>query len=158
MLDGQRRLHRLLRLVSWPLFARARGPRPDASSLSLVSAKTAVYAFLIERLRIVQPVRKRRRDSKLYKVCFGLLSPLIALLFIMLFGRIHDVDGNNVCRFGLQRHASFLVLGYDLTMITVLTSAFIWPLMRGRGECESFSSIRVSRSSCTLPDPIPVLL
>lgn len=41
---------------------------------------------LIERVRIVQPIRKPRLKSKLYAFGVFLLTPLVALVIMMLLG------------------------------------------------------------------------
>ncbi|KAF7337150.1 hypothetical protein MVEN_02153000 [Mycena venus] len=96
------------------------------------SSKFLIYAFLTEKVYIVweNGVRPRLK-SPVYLICMGTVALYIAVILAMFFGRIAEFrSGDGACVIGLKPTASLPLLAYDLYINALLTSLFLWPLLR----------------------------
>ncbi|KAJ7928984.1 hypothetical protein B0H13DRAFT_2652534 [Mycena leptocephala] len=96
------------------------------------SSKVLIYAFLTEKVYIVweNGMRPRLR-SPVYLICLGTVALYAAVILAMFFGRIADFrSGDGACVIGLKPTASLPLLSYDLYINILLTSLFLWPLLR----------------------------
>ncbi|KAJ7346131.1 hypothetical protein DFH08DRAFT_1008026 [Mycena albidolilacea] len=96
------------------------------------SSKVLIYAFLTEKVYIVweNGVRRRLR-SPVYLICMGTVVLYAAVILAMFFGRIAEFrSGDGACVIGLKPTASLPLLAYDLYINVLLTSLFLWPLLR----------------------------
>jgi len=58
----------------------------------------------------------------------------------MFWGQIHHFTLDGACKIGVKRITSLSVLSYDLYINVLLTTLFLWPLLRGRSL-----SLRIKR-------------
>jgi len=113
---------------------------PTACSLGIYlcivfygTSKLFIYLFLIERVYVVwrpTPTTPRMR-SRVYVICTALLTIYLGIAGIMFYGNISDIQAG-ICHIGLKFIASLPLLGYDLFITLLLTTLFIWPLLRKR--------------------------
>lgn len=111
----------------------------NASSLLCLcfysSTKFYIYLFLLEKLRIVQAVKKPRLKSKSYLALLTMISiPCTAFIIselqklslqsttanrwcssaVMVFGRRTDIDGRGTCHMGLELYATLPIACFDM--------------------------------------------
>ncbi|KIO34176.1 hypothetical protein M407DRAFT_17083 [Tulasnella calospora MUT 4182] len=100
-------------------------------------SKLFIYLFLIEKVYVVWAphgtARPSRLKSRIYCLCCALLLPLVIIIIVLLFGRIaHLRETDRVCVIGLRKGASLSLLCYDLAMTAILTTLFVYPLLRSK--------------------------
>ncbi|KAF8126872.1 hypothetical protein K438DRAFT_1646896 [Mycena galopus ATCC 62051] len=95
------------------------------------SSKVLIYAFLTEKVYVVWENGVRRRlKSPLWLLCMGTIALYVGIIVAMLLGRISGFNSDGVCIIGLKPTASLPLLAYDLYINILLTSLFMWPLVR----------------------------
>lgn len=97
------------------------------------TSKVFIYLFLIERVYVVwrpTPTTPRSR-SKVYVVCMALLTLFLGVAGVMFYGNISSIQ-DGTCYIGLKFVASTPLLAYDLFITLLLTTLFLWPLLRRR--------------------------
>ncbi|KAF9792594.1 hypothetical protein BJ322DRAFT_59391 [Thelephora terrestris] len=97
------------------------------------TSKLFIYLFLIERVYVVwrpTPTTPRSR-SRVYVVCMALLTLYLGVAGVMFYGNISAIR-EGICYIGLKFVASAPLLAYDLFITLLLTTLFLWPLLRGR--------------------------
>ncbi|KAJ7679374.1 hypothetical protein DFH06DRAFT_1166401 [Mycena polygramma] len=106
------------------------------------TSKVLIYAFLSEKVYMVWENGLRRRfKSPVYLVCIGTVALYIGVVASMIYGRIAEIrSGDGACVIGLKPMASLPLLSYDLYINVLLTSLFLWPLMRAK-----FVNLRLRR-------------
>ncbi|KAG8986586.1 hypothetical protein FRB90_003903 [Tulasnella sp. 427] len=100
-------------------------------------SKLFIYLFLIEKVYVVWAphgtARPTRLKSRVYCICCALLVPLLIIIVVLLFGRIaHLRETDRVCVIGLRKGGSLSLLCYDLAMTAILTTLFVYPLLRSK--------------------------
>ncbi|KAJ7472560.1 hypothetical protein FB451DRAFT_1249967 [Mycena latifolia] len=99
--------------------------------LFYTTSKLLIYSFLTEKVYIVWDTQRRRLRSPVYLVCAITVGLYFAIILIMFFGRIEQFrQGDGACVLGLKPTASLPLLAYDLYINILLTTLFLWPLMR----------------------------
>ncbi|PVF96531.1 hypothetical protein CPB86DRAFT_816282 [Serendipita vermifera] len=93
-------------------------------------SKLLTYMFLLEKVYIVWPNKGSRWSSTAYKVGFGALSGFAVVIVMMFIGRIAYIRDDRQCVIGLQKASSMTTLFVDLFVNILLTSMFLWPLLR----------------------------
>ncbi|KAG9013166.1 hypothetical protein FRB94_003606 [Tulasnella sp. JGI-2019a] len=101
-----------------------------------VTSKLLIYLFLIEKVYIVWAPhgageKTSRRNTRVWVCCMIMLAPLVAIVSLMIWGRVAMLRDDRVCIIGLARAASLSTMSYDLVMIATLTGLFVWPLFKG---------------------------
>ncbi|KAJ6526782.1 hypothetical protein B0H19DRAFT_1084359 [Mycena capillaripes] len=98
------------------------------------TSKVLIYAFLTEKVYIVWENGVRRRfRSPVYLICIGTVALYVAVILGMFFGRISEFrSSDGACVIGLKPTASLSLLAYDLYINVLLTSLFLWPLLRSQ--------------------------
>ncbi|KAG8892762.1 hypothetical protein FRB99_002459 [Tulasnella sp. 403] len=100
--------------------------------LLYAGSKLLIYLFLIEKVYIVWAPhgtgKTTRMNTPVWRVSMLLLTPLIVILAILIWGRIAVLRQDRVCVIGLKKVASLSLLSYDLFMTVVLTTLFVYPL------------------------------
>ncbi|KAF7292532.1 hypothetical protein MKEN_01472200 [Mycena kentingensis (nom. inval.)] len=95
--------------------------------------KVLIYLFLTEQVYIVWGKGVKRMRSPVYLVCLISADMYAAVMLAMFFGRIHHFrDGDEACILGLKPTASLPLLSYDLYINVLLTTLFIWPILRSK--------------------------
>ncbi|KAJ6505215.1 hypothetical protein C8R45DRAFT_972030 [Mycena sanguinolenta] len=123
--------------------------------LFYTSSKILIYAFLTEKVYIVWENGARRRlKSPVYLICMGTIVLYLGIILAMFFERIAAFrSGDSACVIGLKPMASLPLLSYDLYINVLLTSLFVWPLLRLK-----FANPRLRRvATCTLVASIAAL-
>ncbi|KAF7303552.1 hypothetical protein MIND_00584500 [Mycena indigotica] len=97
-------------------------------------SKVFMYLFLSEKVFIVWAEHKMRRTRcPVYLVCVGTIGLYVAIIVAMYFGRIAEFRaGDGACEIGLKPTASLPLVAYDLVINVLLTSLFLWPVLRFR--------------------------
>ncbi|QRV78476.1 hypothetical protein RhiJN_06491 [Ceratobasidium sp. AG-Ba] len=96
-------------------------------------SKIMIYWFLIEKVHIVWGgTHQPRLRSKVYWLCLITMLPYVAIVIIMLIGRVAYFRPDRACIIGLRKYASLSLLIYDLYINIFLTGMFLWPLFRSR--------------------------
>ncbi|KAJ7472550.1 hypothetical protein FB451DRAFT_1398761 [Mycena latifolia] len=99
--------------------------------LFYTTSKLLIYSFLTEKVYIVWDTQRRRLRSPVYLVCAITVGLYIAIILIVFLGRVEQFrEGDGACVLGLRPSASLPLLSYDLYINILLTSLFLWPLMR----------------------------
>ncbi|KAJ6484854.1 hypothetical protein C8R45DRAFT_1214783 [Mycena sanguinolenta] len=100
--------------------------------LFYTTSKVLIYAFLTEKVYIVWENGIRRRlKSPVFLVCIGTVALYFGIIFTMFFERIAEFRvGDKACVIGLKPTASLPLLVFDLYINLLLTSLFLWPLLR----------------------------
>ncbi|CAE6475382.1 unnamed protein product [Rhizoctonia solani] len=94
-------------------------------------SKVLIYAFLIEKVRVVwDVVAQPRLTSPVYLVCLFVVIPVRGQA--MRFGRISFFRTDMTCVIGLKPFSSITLLVYDLSMNVFLNAMFLWPLLRSK--------------------------
>jgi len=105
------------------------------------SSKLFIYFFLVERVYVVwAPAGGKRFKSPIYVFCFITIVLYGSVVALLIWGRIHYFRDDGACRIGLKKPASVSLLSYDLFINVLLTSLFLWPLLRSR-----FLNLRIRR-------------
>ncbi|KAL7411107.1 hypothetical protein BDY24DRAFT_436093 [Mrakia frigida] len=128
-------------------------------------SKIFIYLFLIEKVHIIGNTSLPRLKSKLYIACLVAMTPYVAVLVLMIAGRIAEITSNGACYIGLAKFASLSLLIYDLFLNVYLTSLFVWPILTSKCSTSfrllrslrclvlTFSSLLVSQSSTLRSEP-----
>ncbi|CAE6415603.1 unnamed protein product [Rhizoctonia solani] len=96
-------------------------------------SKVMVYAFLIEKVRVVwDVVAQPRLTSPVYLVCLFVVIPFCGVPILMVVGRIASFRNDMTCVIGLKPFSSLTLLVYDLCMNVFLNAMFLWPLLRSK--------------------------
>ncbi|PIL35837.1 hypothetical protein GSI_01497 [Ganoderma sinense ZZ0214-1] len=96
------------------------------------TSKIFIYLLLAEKVYAVWatgPV-KGRLHCKVYLACMAFISSYVGVVVVMIFERIAVSDERGTCYIGLRRVSSVLLLSYDVVVNVLLTSLFVWPLLR----------------------------
>ncbi|TFK81989.1 hypothetical protein K466DRAFT_666784 [Polyporus arcularius HHB13444] len=93
-------------------------------------SKILIYLFLAEKVLVVWNPFKRRFQSKVYLGCLAALLIYLGVVIYMILGRIALFRDDGACVIGLTRSASLALLIYDLCINVLLTSLFVWPLLK----------------------------
>ncbi|OBZ70953.1 hypothetical protein A0H81_09114 [Grifola frondosa] len=106
------------------------------------SSKIMIYLYLIEKVHVVwSPIsRVARLKSLIYLGGLSLIVVYVGVGIILVCGRITYFRDDGSCVIGLTRHASLVLLVYDLLVNILLTSLFLLSLSRAR-----FRSVSVRR-------------
>ncbi|EUC61767.1 transmembrane protein, putative [Rhizoctonia solani AG-3 Rhs1AP] len=97
------------------------------------SSKVLIYAFLIEKVRVVwDVVAQPRLTSPVYLVCLFVVVPFCGVPILMVVGRIAFFREDMTCVIGLKPFSSLTLLVYDLCMNVFLNAMFLWPLLRSQ--------------------------
>ncbi|KAJ7048125.1 hypothetical protein C8F01DRAFT_164512 [Mycena amicta] len=97
------------------------------------TSKVLIYLFLTEKVYIVWGNGNRRLRSPTYLVCVGSVALYTAVMLAMFFGRIEKFrEGDGACVLGLKPTASLPLLSYDLYINLLLTTLFIYPILRSK--------------------------
>ncbi|KAK7031093.1 hypothetical protein VNI00_013697 [Paramarasmius palmivorus] len=98
------------------------------------SAKTLIYAFLVEKIYIVwsSGFRTPRLKTKVYMICGGVLLGFAALLVAFLLGHDSHIGDNSMCILSYTRFLWLSLVAYDVLQTCFLTVMFLWPLYRSR--------------------------
>ncbi|KAJ6600886.1 hypothetical protein B0H10DRAFT_692409 [Mycena sp. CBHHK59/15] len=95
------------------------------------SSKVLIYAFLTEKVYIVWGNGRRRLRTPVCIVCFATVALYVAVVIALFFGRIsHFRPSDGACVIGLRPTATISLLTYDLYINVLLTTLFLWPLLR----------------------------
>ncbi|RDX47905.1 hypothetical protein OH76DRAFT_1484344 [Lentinus brumalis] len=94
------------------------------------TSKIFIYLFLAEKVLVVWNPHRRRYQSKVYVGCLALLLIYLGVIIYMILGRIALFRDDGACVIGLTRSASLALLIYDLCINVLLTSLFVWPLLK----------------------------
>ncbi|KAI0705050.1 hypothetical protein C8T65DRAFT_740900 [Cerioporus squamosus] len=94
------------------------------------SSKVIIYLFLAEKVLVVWNPRGRRFRSKVYVGCLGVLLIYLGVVIYLVLGRVAHFRDDGACVIGLTRLASLALLIYDLCINVILTSLFVWPLLK----------------------------
>ncbi|KAJ6517538.1 hypothetical protein C8R47DRAFT_256166 [Mycena vitilis] len=101
--------------------------------LFYAQSKVLIYAFLTEKVYIVWGATRPRMRSPVYLICMGTVVMYTAVIVLLIIGRIGEFrPGDGACLIGVERSASIAVLTYDLFINVLLTSLFLWPLLRSK--------------------------
>ncbi|CAE6516528.1 unnamed protein product [Rhizoctonia solani] len=96
-------------------------------------SKVLVYAFLIEKVRVVwDVVAQPRLTSPVYILCLLVVIPFCGVPILMVVGRIASFKDDMTCVIGLKPFSSLTLLVYDLCMNVFLNAMFLWPLLRSK--------------------------
>ncbi|KAF8603698.1 hypothetical protein BDV93DRAFT_493259 [Ceratobasidium sp. AG-I] len=96
-------------------------------------SKVLIYLFLAEKVHVVWGgTHQPRMRSKVYWLCMVTMTPYVAIVIIMLIGRVAYFRADRACIIGLRKYASLSLLIYDLYINIFLTGMFLWPLFRSR--------------------------
>ncbi|CAE6421507.1 unnamed protein product [Rhizoctonia solani] len=96
-------------------------------------SKVLIYAFLIEKVRVVwDVVAQPRMTSPVYVVCLFVVIPFCGVPILMIIGRIAFFKEDMTCVIGLKHFSSLTLLIYDLCMNVFLNAMFLWPLLRAK--------------------------
>ncbi|KAJ7350703.1 hypothetical protein DFH08DRAFT_115654 [Mycena albidolilacea] len=94
-------------------------------------SKVLIYAFLTEKVYIVWANDIKRLRSPMYLICMGTILAYVVIIAVLFMGRIATFrPGDDACVIGLKPSASLPLLSYDLGINLLLTSLFLWPLLR----------------------------
>ncbi|KAF7336471.1 hypothetical protein MSAN_02301300 [Mycena sanguinolenta] len=108
--------------------------RSDLSlrALFYTTSKVLIYAFLTEKVYIVWENGVRGRlKSPVFLVCIGTVTLYFGIILTMFFERIAEFRiGDKACVIGLKPTASLPLLAFDLYINLLLTTLFLWPLLR----------------------------
>ncbi|KAM5540261.1 hypothetical protein V8D89_006080 [Ganoderma adspersum] len=98
------------------------------------TSKIFIYLFLAEKVYAVWAAGrvKGRLHCKVYLACLALVSCYVGVAILMIMERIAVSDDRGTCYIGLRRVSSVLLLSYDVLVNVLLTSLFVWPLLRKR--------------------------
>ncbi|KAF8144119.1 hypothetical protein K438DRAFT_1993197 [Mycena galopus ATCC 62051] len=97
------------------------------------SSKVLIYSFLAEKVYTVWDTGRSRLRSPVFLLCMATLFLYGAIIIIVLIGRVAEFRaGDGACIIGLKRMASLPLLSYDLFINILLTTLFLWPLLRSR--------------------------
>ncbi|KAJ7767294.1 hypothetical protein B0H16DRAFT_355271 [Mycena metata] len=97
------------------------------------TSKILIYCYLAERVHIVWDGGVRRRSSPIFLICMGTVLLYLGVVICMVVERIaYFRDGKGVCVIGIKRAASLSLLSFDLYINVLLTSLFLWPILRTR--------------------------
>lgn len=97
------------------------------------TSKVLIYCFLIEKVHVVWGgTHQSRLHSKVYWLCLITMTPYVAIVIMMLIGRVAYFREDRACIIGLKAYASLSLLVYDLYINIFLTGMFLWPLFRSR--------------------------
>ncbi|KAJ6518000.1 hypothetical protein C8R47DRAFT_1205086 [Mycena vitilis] len=106
------------------------------------SSKVLIYAFLTEKVYIVWDTTRPRMRSPVYLICLGTVLLYGVVVIIMVIGRVEEFrHGDGACVIGLKRIASIPLLTYDLYINVLLTTLFLWPLLRSRHSSARLRSV-----------------
>ncbi|KAI0047745.1 hypothetical protein FA95DRAFT_1189152 [Auriscalpium vulgare] len=95
------------------------------------TSKILIYFFLIEKVHLVwNPLTTSRFKSPVYVICFATVLTYVAVIALMLIGRIHYIRDDNTCIIGLKPYSSIPLLSYDLYINVFLNALFVWPVLR----------------------------
>ncbi|KAJ7486423.1 hypothetical protein B0H11DRAFT_803818 [Mycena galericulata] len=109
--------------------------------LFYATSKVLIYAFLTEKVYIVWDTGRSRARSPVFIVCISTVCLYSVIVMIMVWGRVEEFrKGDGACVIGLKPAASIPLLSYDLYINILLTSLFLWPLLRSK-----HSSARLKR-------------
>ncbi|KAG8733391.1 hypothetical protein FRC11_006582, partial [Ceratobasidium sp. 423] len=96
-------------------------------------SKVLIYAFLIEKVRVVWDiVAQPRLTSPIYLMCLLVVIPFCGVPILMVVGRIAFFREDMTCVIGLKPFSSLTLLVYDLCMNIFLNAMFLWPLLRSK--------------------------
>ncbi|RPD57612.1 hypothetical protein L226DRAFT_610647 [Lentinus tigrinus ALCF2SS1-7] len=94
------------------------------------SSKVIIYLFLAEKVFVVWNPHRQRFRSKIYMACLGFIVVYLGVMAFLIWGRIALFRDDGACVIGLARPASLTLLIYDLCINVLLTSLFVWPLLK----------------------------
>ncbi|KAJ7153840.1 hypothetical protein C8R46DRAFT_1268388 [Mycena filopes] len=95
------------------------------------SSKILIYSYLTEKVHIVWGGGEPRLTSPVYLICMGTVLLYVGVIIVMLIERIaYFRPGDGLCVIGLKPVASLSLLCFDLYINVLLTSLFLWPLVR----------------------------
>ncbi|KAF7337129.1 hypothetical protein MVEN_02150900 [Mycena venus] len=101
--------------------------------LFYTSSKILIYSFLTEKVYIVWDTGRSRLRSSVFLICMGTLVLYGAVIIAVIVGHIAQFrQGDGACVIGLKPTASLPLLSYDLFINFLLTTLFLWPLLRSR--------------------------
>ncbi|KAJ7717241.1 hypothetical protein DFH07DRAFT_719626, partial [Mycena maculata] len=99
--------------------------------LFYTTSKILIYAFLTEKVYIVWGNGDKRLRSPVYLVCAGTIALYVAIIVLLIFQRIAEFrPGDDACEIGLRPTASLSLVAYDLYINLLLTSLFLWRILR----------------------------
>ncbi|KAJ7104334.1 hypothetical protein B0H15DRAFT_766878 [Mycena belliarum] len=99
--------------------------------LFYTTSKLLIYSFLTEKMYVVWDTNRSRWRSPVYIICTATVGLYFGIILVMFLSRInHFREGDGACVLGLKPTASIPLLAYDLYINILLTSLFLWPLMR----------------------------
>ncbi|KIM21818.1 hypothetical protein M408DRAFT_80011, partial [Serendipita vermifera MAFF 305830] len=103
------------------------------------ASKVLIYILLAEKVHVVWSagVPIRRFQSRIWIFCAVVMLGYVVIFVLMLIGRVGylnppDENGNQSCTIGLEPMASIPLLAYDAWLNCMLTSLFVYPLLRRR--------------------------
>ncbi|KAJ7500288.1 hypothetical protein B0H11DRAFT_2380385 [Mycena galericulata] len=91
--------------------------------LFYTTSKILIYCFLVEKVYVVWADGAKRLESRIYLICMGTVSLYVGVIVALVIGVI-----------GVKPTASLLLLSFDLFISVLLTSLFLWPLLRLRAS------------------------
>ncbi|KAG0205238.1 hypothetical protein BGX28_003099 [Mortierella sp. GBA30] len=92
-------------------------------------SKIIIYLFLMEKVYVVTAVGVTRSNSFLYKVNLVLMTPYVAVIVLMVWFRVANIEEEGKCFIGLLRPGALPLILYDIVMSAWLTFLFLRPLM-----------------------------
>jgi len=94
-------------------------------------SKVLIYAFLTEKVYIVWANDTKRIRNPVYLICIATILTYVVVLVVLFLRRIATLrPSDEACVIGLKPTASIPLLSYDLYINVLLTSLFLWPLLR----------------------------
>ncbi|KAJ8075466.1 hypothetical protein PM082_019804 [Marasmius tenuissimus] len=96
------------------------------------SSKILIYLFLSEKAFLVWSITAvgGRFRSPVYLLCLGNMLGYLAILILMIRGKIHFWRDDGACIIGLKAFSSIPLLVYDLYLTFFLNGLFLWPICR----------------------------
>ncbi|KAJ7486437.1 hypothetical protein B0H11DRAFT_1913721 [Mycena galericulata] len=91
--------------------------------LLYTTSKILIYYFLVEKVYVVWADGAKRLESRIYLISMGTVSLYVGVIVALVIGVI-----------GVKPTASLLLLSFDLFISVLLTSLFLWPLLRLRAS------------------------
>ncbi|KAJ2955969.1 hypothetical protein NQZ79_g8130 [Umbelopsis isabellina] len=105
-------------------------------------SKILIYAWLIERVWVVQAVKTKRMKTPLYQFHVVLLCPYFAIFSLMIVYREAFLNPDGTCTIGLQPPAAIPLMVFNLYM----TWLFLRPLLQYSAVTEFVSETQIERN------------
>ncbi|KAH8601515.1 hypothetical protein B0O99DRAFT_606793 [Bisporella sp. PMI_857] len=96
-----------------------------------LTTKALLFYFLVEKVFVIQKVRKSRLKSKLYLFnCFGLILPYCGVIILNFVYRIAIINTDGTCIIGMQVRSTMPLIILDAAINFYLTMLFVMPLRK----------------------------